>query len=85
MKDAGMSDAQILQSGTSAAGIYFKDKDVFGTVSTGSRADLILLDADPRITIANISKQSGVMAAGRWYSAQTIQEKLKEIEDRHKR
>lgn len=79
---AGLSADQILDIGTSAPGRYFKDKDQFGTIRDGSRADLILLDADPRQDARNITKQAGVMAAGRWFSRETIDQKLAEIASR---
>lgn len=83
MRDAGLTAAQILDIGTAAAGRYFKDKDNFGTITAGARADLILLDADPRADIMNITKQAGVMAAGRWYSREMIDARLEEIAARH--
>ncbi|SDD52519.1 amidohydrolase family protein [Kordiimonas lacus] len=83
MVAGGMSAEQILHIGTKAAGDYLKDKDTFGVIKAGARADLILLDADPRADIMNITKQAGVMAAGRWYSRDEIDARLKEIAARH--
>lgn len=40
-----------------------------GTVETGKRADLILLDANPLASIANIHALNGVMVNGRWLDA----------------
>lgn len=83
MRDAGLTNAQILDIGTAAAGRYLKDKDIFGVIDVGARADLILLDADPREDIMNITKQAGVMAAGRWYSREVIDARLADIAARH--
>ena len=79
MRDAGLTAAQILKSGTSAAGRYFADKDAFGTVTVGARADLILLNGNPFDAIENVFDQAGVMAAGRWYSRAEIDTKLEGI------
>jgi len=79
MRDAGLTTAQILKSGTSAPGRYFADKDSFGTVTTGARADLILLNSDPREDVTALFHQVGVLAAGRWYSRAAIDAQLDKI------
>ncbi|WP_025897445.1 amidohydrolase family protein [Kordiimonas gwangyangensis] len=84
MVDAGLTPEQILEIGTAAPGRYFADKDRFGVIETGARADLILLDADPRLDALNLTKQAGVMAAGRWYSHADIDKRLVEIAERNK-
>jgi imidazolonepropionase-like amidohydrolase len=84
MVDAGLTPAQILEIGTAASGRYFADKDRFGVIEAGARADLILLDADPRLDAANLTKQAGVIAAGRWYSRADIDKRLAEIAARNK-
>ncbi|NVJ96862.1 MAG: amidohydrolase family protein [Alphaproteobacteria bacterium] len=83
LKDAGLTNNQILALGTSAAGLYFADKDRFGAIKVGARADMILLNADPRENIMNITKQAGVMTGGRWYSRQMIDKRLEDISKRH--
>lgn len=79
MRDAGLTAEQILKSGTSAPGRYFADKDRFGTIKTGARADLILLNNNPYDAIENVFDQAGVMAAGRWYSRADIDARLEVI------
>ena len=79
MRDAGLTAAQILKSGTSAPGHYFADKDKFGTIAAGSRADLILLNGDPNENIEALFDQAGVMAAGKWYSRGDIDARLDKI------
>lgn len=83
MIDAGLTPEQILDIGTAAPGRYFMEKDQFGTITVGARADLILLDADPSEDALNITKQAGVMAAGRWYSRVNLDRRLAEIAARH--
>jgi imidazolonepropionase-like amidohydrolase len=79
MQQAGMSAQQILHSATAAAGEYFKDKDQFGTIAVGQRADLVLLKANPLDDIAHVSQQAGVMVRGRWLSQQDIASRLQQI------
>jgi len=76
MSKAGMSPYEILVSGTRSVGEYFKSSDTFGTIAKGSRADLVLLDSNPLNDVAALSRISGVMARGRWYSRATIDRRL---------
>jgi imidazolonepropionase-like amidohydrolase len=52
-------------------------KDDFGTIETGKRADLVLLQQNPLEDVANTRKISGVKAAGRWYDQKALAEFLK--------
>lgn len=82
MKAAGMTAEQILISGTLNPGIYFADKDKFGTIQPGARADAVLLEANPLDDIMNLAKQAGVMVRGRWYSKAFIDARLSELAKR---
>ncbi|HEY0156691.1 MAG TPA: amidohydrolase family protein [Thermoanaerobaculia bacterium] len=76
MKAAGMSNYEILKSGTVNVGEYFKKQDSFGTIEPGRRADLVLLAANPLADIANVSKIEGVMVRGKWYPKDVIEDRL---------
>ena len=79
MVDAGMTPHEVLTSGTLNVGRYFADKDQFGTIAAGQRADLILLDANPLTDIGNVAKSAGVMVRGRWLPKAEIDRRLEEI------
>jgi imidazolonepropionase-like amidohydrolase len=51
-----------------------------GTVEVGNRADLILVNRNPLEDVANIREILGVMAAGRWYSKEALEQMIT-IED----
>lgn len=80
MKKAGMSNYEILRSGTYSVGLYFSDKDNFGTIEVGKRADLILLNSNPLNDLSALKDPAGVMVQGRWYSKSFIDQKLENIE-----
>ena len=68
MAAAGVSNLQILRAATSSgARLLSKDQPpIYGTIEPGKRADLILLNADPLLDIANTQKIGKVMQAGNW-------------------
>jgi hypothetical protein len=85
MRAAGMSPYDILRSGTVNVGQYFAKQDSFGTIEPGKRADLVLVDANPLVDIANVAKISGVMVRGRWLSRGDLDAGLAKIEAKYKR
>lgn len=85
MQESGMTPFEIITSGTKNVGDYYKDKDKFGTVEVGRRADLILIDGDPLKDISNVSKRVGVMVRGRWVPEDEIQKRLAGIADSYRK
>ncbi|HEU4515817.1 MAG TPA: amidohydrolase family protein [Steroidobacteraceae bacterium] len=64
---AGLSPYEVLRAATADAAAALGSDDR-GTIAVGRRADLLLLDADPLVDVANVNRRVGVMAAGRWFS-----------------
>lgn len=83
MAAAGMTPYAILRAGTAAAGAYFAEKDRFGTIAPGARADMVLLGANPLDDIANAKQIAGVMAGGRWIPKAEIDDRLKAVAQKH--
>jgi imidazolonepropionase-like amidohydrolase len=44
----------------------------FGTIEVGKRADLLFVDGNPLEDVDSIRDLRGVMAAGRWYSRELL-------------
>lgn len=68
---AGLTPYEALAAATRNAGEFAatltRSKPTpFGTVVAGSRADLLLLGADPRIDIGAVADPIGIMVRGRW-------------------
>jgi len=68
---AGFSPYQALAAATRAPGRFIAQRlgssERFGTVAAGSRADLVLLEANPLESLRNLRGVAGTMARGRWY------------------
>jgi len=73
---AGMSPYEALRAGTAEAARFLGRSSDFGVVAEGRRADLLLLDANPLDDVRNTSKIAGVMAAGRWLTAEDLKKSL---------
>jgi imidazolonepropionase-like amidohydrolase len=83
MIEAGLTPYEVLVTGTRNAARAVGTPEAFGTVAVGRRADLILLEADPRQDIGNAARLAGVMVRGRWWPQETLQAKLQEIAARN--
>ena len=77
--EVGMTPYEVLEIGTRRPAEYFDAADQFGTVAVGSRADLILLEANPADDIGSVRNRVGVMVNGRWIPADEIERRLREI------
>jgi hypothetical protein len=66
--DAGLTPYQALRTATANPADFLGRPGEFGTVTTGARADLVLLDANPLSDVGNAVRPAGVMVRGRWLS-----------------
>ncbi|MFH1311965.1 MAG: amidohydrolase family protein [Candidatus Eisenbacteria bacterium] len=77
--DAGLTPYEAIKAGTHDAAEFFDAVDEFGTVTVGSRADLILLEGNPLDDVKNIGIRVGVMVRGKWYAESELKSKLDEL------
>ena len=87
MSEAGMSNYEILKSGTATVGEYVASHlgldGSFGTVARGQRADLVLLGTNPLDDLAGLFDRVGVMVRGRWVSREEIDAGLEALAAKH--
>jgi hypothetical protein len=75
--EAGFTPFEALEMGTKNAGTVVGDMGFdgnFGTIQPGMRADLLLLEGNPLDDIGNVHRRIGVMAGGRWYPQEDLDE-----------
>lgn len=82
MAELGIPISEILDDGTRMGGIYSKQE--YGMVKKNYRADLLLLDADPRQDLSAFRQLSGVMVAGHWHDGASIKARLNDMAARYK-
>lgn len=77
--DAGFTPYQAIATSTVNAAKVVEQMigiNDFGTIEVGNRADLILIGGNPLQNVTYIQEILGVMAAGRWYSRETLDEMM---------
>ncbi|MEZ4588213.1 MAG: amidohydrolase family protein [Gemmatimonadales bacterium] len=74
--EAGLTPYQALTAATSEAARYLRLEGDFGVVVPGTRADLVLLDANPLVEIGNARAIRGLMIRGRWWTRAMIDAEL---------
>jgi imidazolonepropionase-like amidohydrolase len=72
LAEAGFSPLEILRMTTTDVADYLGRRDSMGTVEPGRNADLVILDANPLDSVANLSRIAGVVRAGRHHSRQEL-------------
>ncbi len=84
-REVGLTPMEIIARSTSRAAAFLGLGDSIGTVKRGKTADLLLLDADPTLDIANTRRISNVFVRGRHYGSReldALREAARNAEDR---
>ena len=68
LSNAGFTPLEILQATTLNGARFLNRESTMGTVEVNKNADLVLLDANPVLNVANLSKIAGVFNAGKYFS-----------------
>ena len=87
MEESAITPYEILLAATRSVARYasgeLREAGNFGTVATGNRADLILVDSNPLENLATLRDRRGVMVKGRWLPRSEIEDRLQEIATRY--
>lgn len=73
---SGLTPYQALATGTRNIAVFGNTLDRTGTIETGKRADLLLLEGNPLQQITNTTRIAGVVIAGRWLPKSEIDKRL---------
>ena len=84
MKMAGLSNLEILRTGTINPAIYMGMEGQFGEIVRGASADIILTRGNPLEDLSALKEIEGVMVRGNWLSKDDINDRLKEIAAKNK-
>ena len=75
----GFTPYEAIRAATRYPAEFLSPSREFGTVAVGQRADLLLVEANPLQSVANVARRAGVMTRGRWLSAANLQRLLDEV------
>jgi len=75
----GLTPYEALRVATRDAAELLHAEASVGTIAPGQRADVLLLDADPRADIHNTRAIAGVMVRGRWLPPSELQAMLTDV------
>ena len=79
LERAGLSRFEAIAAATRNPAHFLKADGEFGVVAVGARADLILLDANPLKSLANLRARRGVMIRGQWLSESELSASLEQL------
>jgi tetratricopeptide (TPR) repeat protein len=77
--EVGFTPFEALQAGTQYPADFLRGSSEFGTVTTGKRADLILVEGNPLQDVGRAAHPSGVMVRGRWLPAAQLARMLEDV------
>ena len=70
---AGLSPYEALAAATRSPAEFLHALSEWGTIETGKRADLVLLDANPLEDIRNTTRIAAIAVGGRWFERPELQ------------
>lgn len=76
---AGLTPYEALRAATANAAEFLGTAARVGTVATGKRADLILVEGDPLKDVANAKRRAGVMIRGQWMTEAELRKMLDDL------
>ncbi|WP_428266882.1 amidohydrolase family protein [Haliangium sp.] len=76
---AGLTPYQALRAGTRDAAEFLGVLDDRGTVTTGRRADLVLVRGDPLVDVGHAAQIEGVVLRGQWLPPERLQQMLDDM------
>ena len=74
--ESGLSPDEAMRAATVAPAAFLVKDEEFGTVAAGQRADLLLVDGNPLQDIGYLAQPVGVMARGRWFPREQLEQML---------
>jgi imidazolonepropionase-like amidohydrolase len=79
VRDAELSPLEALRAATRDPAAFLRRDLEIGTIAAGRKADLVLLDADPRADIAHMSRINAVVLRGRLFDRAALTRLVDEV------
>lgn len=85
MSEAGMSNLEILRSGTINPAIYFEEEGEWGEIKKGASADFVMVQENPLENLETLKTPIAVVMKGKIYDRERLDLELLKIETNHLR
>ena len=85
MSEAGMSNLEILKTGSIVPAKYMGTESSWGQVKEGFDADFVLVENNPLLDLKTLQKPVGIVIRGQWIGREELQSQLDRIEKNHLR
>ena len=73
---SGLTPGDAIRTATIEPAVLLRRSQEFGRLVPGLRADLLLVDQNPLDDVAHLRHPAGVMARGRWYPREVLDQML---------
>ncbi len=81
LRAAGLTPYEAIFAATRAPSAFLQRSLEYGTVAVGQRADLLLVNGNPLEDLKPLATPEGVIARGRWFSRETLQQALESLRE----
>lgn len=85
MSIAGISNYEILKSGSVNVAKYFEKEGEFGQILPGTSADFVLLKGNPLENLEALKEIQSIMVRGEWIQKEKLESELERIEKKNLR
>lgn len=85
MSKAGMSNYEILKTGSVNPARYFGEEGEWGVIKAGASADFVLVKGNPLEDLSTLKQPFMVVMKGKVYDRNELKKQLEKIEENHKR
>ena len=85
MSEAGMSNYEILKTGSMNPARYFDQEGEWGIIKTGASADFVLVKNNPLEDLTTLKEPFIVVMRGKVYDRNELKKQLDKIEEKYKR
>jgi imidazolonepropionase-like amidohydrolase len=85
MSKAGMSNLEILRTGTINPALYFDQKGEWGVIKKGAAADFVIVEKNPLEDLSTMKRPIAVVMGGRFFDRARLDVELAKIETNHLR
>ncbi len=74
--ESGLTPYEAMRAATVVPASFLGKEKEFGTIATGKRADLLLVEGNPLQDVTRLRRPIGVMTRGRWFTRAELQQRL---------